>query len=115
MKGKFHWPDPIGHVPIAKFVEPPEPGVRSKNVPLGTMPTAETGKANVRIALRKNIKKGINPFEDVDLFGDIACSAKFLSWMNGKVPCMLHSHPQGPWSIKRGRFLTIQERGRPPS
>ena len=79
------------------------------------MPTAETGKANVRIALRKYIKKGINPFEDVDLFGDIACSAKFLSWMNGKVPCMLHSHPQGPWSIKRGRFLTIQERGRPPS
>ena len=77
-------------------MEPPAPGLRSKNVPLGPMPTSKLGKSNVHAAIRKWIEeKSVNPFKDVDLFGDIACSKKFCAWMDGRAPCFLHSHMKG--------------------
>ena len=113
MAGHFHWPEPIGPVPVSCFLEPPEPGLRTKNVPLGPMPTGQLAQDNVQLAIwRWATMKKKNAFTEADLFGDVSCSIKFCSWMDGRVPCMLHSHPKGAWSIKRGRHLTISERAR---
>ena len=108
----FEWPPEIGSVPVEHFLEKPTKLDFNDRQPWGPLPIGMSGRINVLKGISTWAKQhGQNAFKQ-ELFGDIDCSAGYCNWMHGKIPCLLYSHPQGPWSIKRGRRLTIQERAR---
>ena len=106
----FSWPEEIGAVSVKKVLDKPQP--KNSRNSLGCLPSGRTARKNVIEGIRAYaLEHGENP-HNVELFGDVDCSAKFFHFMHGKVPCMLHSHVLGAWSTRRRRRLNLAERAR---
>ena len=110
----FTWPLAIGCLPVEQFLwpVPPKRELFTDEHPFGPMPSSDRAKAKVMACIRNCAKKGHNALTNCELFGDLDCSESWISWSEGKVPCLVRGHPCGPWSTRRCRRLSVAERAR---
>ena len=101
----FVWPEPVGSVTVAKYLDPPTASDKP-----GRLPSTDRGKERCKTAYAKVFAEGVDP-RKTPVLVDVDCSPQFAAVGVNIARTLTRSRGAtgGHWVSTRGRRVTVSE------